>query len=443
MKRHNQRGVALIHALLILGAASALTFAIAGSVLQQSRSERIAVSRATLDKSAVKLAGLVDSTGTNPLAPPAVAGSVVPSGGGLMPTAVTPQVDAFGTPLGYCVGTPVVATDAVFAVISAGGSKTFDTSCAQALAGTRIGDDLIFRVNVSQLYGGFSGVSYHGATVAKEGHLGSILNPRSGEIRAVVETGAIYTNASGRVGDWTALTGGAAVVGLVQSSDGVRRWADGSYAATCQAYRYPSGLKVYRNAVGDGVYRLQPGGVGTSTADVYCDQSTDGGGWTLVFAGDNNSGGHDLTIASVTAGMALPTYSSSPSTRPVLPTGLTNNFGQALFKGGNSTWQSLYGAWVRFSMLTASAGMVSTTFSGVASAAGRTSLWSRNIGWGLASADPSDPTSTLTLWDAGGVSPNCGGNGVPGPKNCPSFTSGFSSYAYHYDATTYRELYVR
>ncbi|WP_431798062.1 fibrinogen-related domain-containing protein (plasmid) [Cupriavidus metallidurans] len=276
-----QRGLALIHALLILGGATALTSVIAGNVIQQARSEKISTSRAVLDRAAVKIAALVDSTGTNPVAPAVVAGSVAPAGGGVLPAAVSPRVDGFGSAVGYCVGTPMVATDAVFVVLSPGGNKTFETNCTQALAGTRSGDDLAFRVNVAQLFGGFSGLSFYGATVAKEAHLGNILNPRAGEVRAVAETSTIYVNATGMVGDWTALSGGAAVVGVVQGADGVRRWADGSYGASCYDYRYPSGLKVYRNAVGNGVYRIQPEGPGSQPFDVSCDMTVDGGGWTV------------------------------------------------------------------------------------------------------------------------------------------------------------------
>jgi len=302
-KRHH--GLALIHALLVLAIAGTLTYLIAAHSIQRARSERLALTRSALAKALGNVAVLVDATGTNPLAPAAVAGGAPPAGGGFLPPAVTPQTDGFGSVLGYCVGAPAIATDPVFALVSAGPNKTFDTTCAQALAGTRSGDDIVSRVTVAEFFGGFSAISYHGATVAKEANLGSILTPRPGEVRAVIETGALYVNATGQVGAWTPLSGGAAVVGLVQGVDGVRRWADGSYAVSCKGYRYPTGLKVYRDAVGNGMYRILPSGTpGAPTADVYCDQTSAGGGWTLVGRSANGATSSAFGFTSATGTVA-------------------------------------------------------------------------------------------------------------------------------------------
>jgi hypothetical protein len=60
---------------------------------------------------------------------------------------------------------------------------------------------------------------------------------------------------------------------------GYRGWSDGTYAASCNAYRNPTGNYAYAGATGDGVYRIKPG---SSTVDVYCNQTVNGGGWTLV-----------------------------------------------------------------------------------------------------------------------------------------------------------------
>ncbi|HDR9103472.1 TPA: putative Ig domain-containing protein [Burkholderia vietnamiensis] len=60
---------------------------------------------------------------------------------------------------------------------------------------------------------------------------------------------------------------------------GYRGWSDGTYAPSCNAYRNPTGNYAYAGAIGDGVYRIKPG---NSTVDVYCNQTVNGGGWTLV-----------------------------------------------------------------------------------------------------------------------------------------------------------------
>jgi hypothetical protein len=70
-----------------------------------------------------------------------------------------------------------------------------------------------------------------------------------------------------------------AVNANVKNMGSFRAWSDGTYAATCQAYLSPSAPYFYTGATGDGVYRISAGG---STMDVYCNQTTNGGGWALL-----------------------------------------------------------------------------------------------------------------------------------------------------------------
>jgi hypothetical protein len=69
--------------------------------------------------------------------------------------------------------------------------------------------------------------------------------------------------------------------GIAQKS-GFRAWSDGTFAANCNEYRTGKSGYAYVGATGDGIYRIDVDGAGALTpADVVCDMTTDGGGWTV------------------------------------------------------------------------------------------------------------------------------------------------------------------
>ncbi|MDD9971670.1 MAG: fibrinogen-like YCDxxxxGGGW domain-containing protein [Myxococcales bacterium] len=61
------------------------------------------------------------------------------------------------------------------------------------------------------------------------------------------------------------------------------RWSDGSVSRSCEDYRRPLGGIRLAVDPPNGIYTIDPDGEGSSPAfDVYCDMTTDDGGWTLL-----------------------------------------------------------------------------------------------------------------------------------------------------------------
>lgn len=75
---------------------------------------------------------------------------------------------------------------------------------------------------------------------------------------------------------------------LVLQPGGYRTWDGGGLAPSCLAYLHGGANNTYTGATGSGIYRIQPPGY--APTDVYCDMTTDGGGWMLAAWNKGNSG---------------------------------------------------------------------------------------------------------------------------------------------------------
>ena len=201
-------GVILLGTLAVVG-----TSLVTSSLQGARRAALVSTTAGILDQAAYSIVLESPRNASDiPVAPAPLAELPAPADGGQIHAASSaPKVDAFGTPLGYCTNAATSDADPVFAIASAGPDKTFNTTCAQALTGAAIADDGVRVKTVADLRAGIGGTTYFGDPVSNYAELSALPQAVPGEMRVVLDPGALYVNATGTPGaGWTLASGSGA-----------------------------------------------------------------------------------------------------------------------------------------------------------------------------------------------------------------------------------------
>jgi hypothetical protein len=214
MKQKGFSVIIVISAIMILGVIGYMGSTVISSIVTgNQRTSLFTQASETLTQAAFILTTETTRNGSGiPVAATFLVGSGSPTGGGFIPTAsAAPKVDAFGTNIGYCTNNAVGQADPVFAVISAGYNKVFNTTCTQALNNSFVGDDRIIMNNVSKILQGVGGTVYFGDPVATSTDLGNLTAAalKPGQLRIVLSDGSVWVNRTGAVGaeNWNIING--------------------------------------------------------------------------------------------------------------------------------------------------------------------------------------------------------------------------------------------
>ena len=235
--------------------------------------------------------------------------------------------------------------------------------------------------------------------------------------------------------------------GVAQYS-GYRAWSDGTFATTCNEYRTGKAGYAYVGATGDGIYRIDVDGAGAlAPADVVCDMTTDGGGWTVFQRRANGSVDFYRTYAEYANGFGTTTEYWLGNNRLAV---LTANSVNMRIDMQRYTGETAYALYTGFKVNSASDGYRLASSSWVGGTAGDS--LTGHVGMRFTTKDVDQDTAefgncaqtfTGAWWYTACHSSNLNGRYLNGPHQ--SYADGVEWYTWtqHYESLTKTEMKLR
>lgn len=127
-----------------------------------------------------------------------------------------------------------------------------------------------------------------------------------------------------------------AAMETIKQFSGYKSWSDGTLAQSCNEYRQGKTGYAYVQDTGDGIYRIQPAGE-ASPANVYCDMTTNGGGYTVISSVSGTTMSPVVWAQASATNPPLPSQGNASYLPSSLATKLAALSSEVLIKRANTT----------------------------------------------------------------------------------------------------------
>ena len=149
-------------------------------------------------------------------------------------------------------------------------------------------------------------------------------------------TGWVATSDGSTACSWAPIT--------IVTNGASRNWSDSTYATSCKNYRFPSVPNTYSGSTGSDVYTISISGTPTA---VYCDMTTDGGGYTLA---KSSTGSTTTTNWSSGTGFSGTVSSTLASNNYAISDAAINSIKSTTYRaeGTCNTWSTQNTAYAKY-----------------------------------------------------------------------------------------------